>query len=223
MAGLADLHQELAVLRKFQHLIVQVGRGCGRGRFVRRATRRRRSRLAPAVAANPHIAFVIDCNPVVRIRPIVAVARSAPVVKQVARRIELQNRRSRRTTHGHGRIRRGVEFALFERALAMDDPDIILRINGYADRHSDEPMVRQRLRPQRVHFKHRRLHGSRFNSGPLFQQRGSHSERHQEPQEYRSDTQISLHEPVPPSVPVNSIFLGLYFSHLEESICPQIY
>ena len=40
MAGLADLHQEFAVLREFQNLIVEVGRGCGRSRFVGRAARR---------------------------------------------------------------------------------------------------------------------------------------------------------------------------------------
>ena len=47
MGGLADLHQELAVLREFQNLIVEVGSGCGRSRFVRRAARRRLGQRGP--------------------------------------------------------------------------------------------------------------------------------------------------------------------------------
>src|SRR2546425_3811523 len=63
-----DLHQELAVLREFQDLIVVI----------------KRAVFAPAVAADPHIALVIDGDAVVRIRPIVALARAAPVADEVA-------------------------------------------------------------------------------------------------------------------------------------------
>ena len=41
-------------------------------------------RGSPAVAADPDVAFVIDGDAVVRIRPIVALARAAPVADQVA-------------------------------------------------------------------------------------------------------------------------------------------
>ena len=61
-ALLADLHQELAVLRELQHHAV-----------------------AGAVAADPDVALVVDGDAVVRRRPLVAVAvGAAPVAEQVA-------------------------------------------------------------------------------------------------------------------------------------------
>ncbi len=89
------------------------------------------------------------------------------MAKQVARLIKLQNRRRRAAAHGDGRIRRGVALARFERALAVNDPDVVLRIHGHADGHSHEPMIRQRLRPKGIHFKHRGLHGGRLDSSFL--------------------------------------------------------
>src|SRR5437899_1709976 len=77
-----DLHQELAVLREFQDLIVVI----------------KRAVFAPAVAADPHIALVIDGDAVVRIRPIVALARAAPVADEVALLVELQNGEQERST-----------------------------------------------------------------------------------------------------------------------------
>src|SRR5690242_3938685 len=44
----------------------------------------------------------------------------------------------------------------------MDDPDVVLRIGRDADRITEDPMIRQRLRPQRIDFEHRGLHSSRF-------------------------------------------------------------
>src|SRR6266481_6633731 len=77
MAGLTDLHQELAVLSEFQNHVVIVGGSRCCSRFVRlTACRSSSGLLAPAVATNPHVAFVINGNAVVRIRPIVAVAWS---------------------------------------------------------------------------------------------------------------------------------------------------
>ena len=40
----------------------------------------------------------------------------------------------------------------------MDDPDVILVVDPDADRHAEQPAVRQRLRPQRIDLEARRLH-----------------------------------------------------------------
>ena len=67
----------------------------------------------------------------------------------------------------------------------MDDPDVILRIDRHADRVAQDPMVRQRLRPQRIDFKPRRLHAGGLRHRAVLQhlladgQRGEHyQERH---------------------------------------------
>ena len=41
----------------------------------------------------------------------------------------------------------------------MDDPDVVLRIDREADRLAEDPVVGQRLGPQRIHFEPRRHHG----------------------------------------------------------------
>ena len=50
-------------------------------------------RVLLAVAADPDVAFVIDVDAVVRLRPLVAVARPAPGAHQIARLVEDQHRR----------------------------------------------------------------------------------------------------------------------------------
>ena len=39
----------------------------------------------------------------------------------------------------------------------MDDPDVVLVVDPDADRHAEQPAVRQRLRPQRIDLEARRL------------------------------------------------------------------
>ena len=40
----------------------------------------------------------------------------------------------------------------------MDDPDVIALVHRDADRRAEHPMVRQRLRPERIDLEVRRLH-----------------------------------------------------------------
>src|SRR5207245_2806554 len=119
---LADLHQKLARLRELQdHVVVEVA-GC-RLAFGRRSApsrapgSTRRTGRGTAVAANPHIAFVIDEDPVIGLRPIVAFAGTTPVADEIARLVELEHRWRRlaafrfhdtRAPFGTGRICRGV-------------------------------------------------------------------------------------------------------------------
>ena len=88
-----DLHQEFSVLRELQNLIVGegarlacFGRGAGPGLL-------HLGIHGAAVPANPDIALVVDGNSVVGVRPVVALAGSAPVPNQVAGFIEFENGR----------------------------------------------------------------------------------------------------------------------------------
>ena len=156
LARLADLHQEFSVLRELQDHIVVIGlesasaaasASCCR-LFIGAVYRAPATRRATAIiAADPDVALVIDGDPVIRIRPVVAVARTAPVADQVARLIELENRRRRSAALRGGRIGGGMQLARFQRAGPMNDPDMVLRIDGDADGLSQNPVVRQRLRP----------------------------------------------------------------------------
>src|SRR6202007_1036770 len=78
LVGMPDLHQELAVLRELQNLVVVI----------------QSLLLAPAVPADPDVALVIYGDSVIRIRPVVAFSRAAPVADEVAGLVEFQNRRS---------------------------------------------------------------------------------------------------------------------------------
>src|SRR5262249_44341970 len=74
--------------------------------------------------------------------PVVSAPRAAPGLHEVARRIEHDDR---------GRSPSGV-FRL-ERARAVQEPDIVLRVDGEARRISELELRRQ-LRPRRVNFEH---------------------------------------------------------------------
>src|SRR5204863_9061828 len=113
-------------------------------------------RRAASIAADPHVALVIDRDPVVVERPVVTLAGSAPMPDQIAILVELENGWRRSAALCSGRVGGGVYFSRFERAGSMDDPDVILRIDRYANGLAEDPVVRQRLRPQRVDFKPRR-------------------------------------------------------------------
>src|SRR5207302_9629624 len=121
---MADLHQELAVLREFQNLIVA------------KAPRV----FAFAVAADPHVAFVIYEDPMIRIWPVVAFAGAAPVADEVALFIELENRRSGHAALRGGRLRRSVDFHRLVSILAVHNPDVVLSIHRHSDGRALDPM-----------------------------------------------------------------------------------
>src|SRR6516225_8484191 len=155
---MTDLHQELAVLRELQDHVVVEAASAGDLCLVATPSR------APAVAPNPHVAFVIDRDSVIRGWPIVTFSGPAPAPDEISFLIELQNGRSSRAALRYGRVRRGVQFAALERALPMNDPDVVLTVDRHADGHAEEPVIRQRLRPKGIDFKHRRLNSGSLNS-----------------------------------------------------------
>src|SRR5712692_5642268 len=161
----AELHQEFSVLGELQDL----------GVFR-------------AVAAEPHVALVVDVDAVRPFRPLVARSRAAPGPDQVACLIEHEDRRGRAAALGDGRI-------LFEPLLvdmqppraAMNDPDVILLVDPRSYGPAEQPMIRQGLRPQRVHFEHRRLDGGPRCARHFFEQSLTGSERNKRRYECRPE------------------------------------
>src|SRR5205814_6839185 len=98
----ADLQEELAVLGELQdHVVAERLRAAGLP-FLLLAVLSRGGLPAPgrrraaAVAADPHVAAVVDRDAVVRVGPVVALSRPAPVADEIAGGVELENRRRRR-------------------------------------------------------------------------------------------------------------------------------
>ena len=134
LVGVSDLHDELAVLRKLQQLVV------------------RDPRLPPgrtAVSTDPHVALVVDMNAMLPARPLEAGSRSTPGLDEIPGRIENHDRRRRH----RGLLRPKC-------ARAMQKPDIVPRVDGEA-RLIPELEFRRQLWPARINLECR--HGTRRN------------------------------------------------------------
>src|SRR5262249_44422226 len=134
VAEAAELEQELAVLGELEDM-----------------------RVLLAVAADPDVALVVDEDAVVRLGPLVALPWPAPVPQQIARLVELEHRRRAAAAFAGRRIDLGAALVgVQRRRAAVDDPDMVLVIDPHADGHAKQPVVRQRLRPERIDFERRR-------------------------------------------------------------------
>jgi hypothetical protein len=124
-APAADLQQELSLVVELQeHVIVEIAkRRCDGG-----------------AAANPHMVLVVDGDAVLAVRPVIAVAGSAPRVHELSRRVELEHRR-----------RRVLAAILGNRVRPVQHPHVIVAIDRDGCDVTDDPVVRQ-LRPGGVHF-----------------------------------------------------------------------
>src|SRR5580700_7195819 len=127
LAGFADLHHELAVHGEFEELAILV-----------------------AAAGEPDEVVAVDIDAVLDFRPLVALARAAPALHQVAGLVEHQDRRSGGTALGHGRVLLGGALARSERVRPLDHPDAIEPVHRDARDLPEDPVIRKRLRPQRV-------------------------------------------------------------------------
>src|SRR5690606_13970666 len=135
LAGLAELLQEFAVARELQYM-----------------------RVGIAVSADPDVVHVIDGDAVVRRWPGIAFPGPAPVIHEVALGIELEDVRRRYAALARLRIgRRAYLSAFIECIAAMHDEDMVARVDGEADGGTQHPVVRQGLRPERIHLEHRRF------------------------------------------------------------------
>jgi hypothetical protein len=132
-AGLAEPHDECAVAGE----LVDVPAGLD-------------------IVADPDEIIVVDEDAVAVIAPLVIGAVAAPALHHLAGLVELDHRRRRHAADHIGRGR-GALLAGIERAGALVDPDMVLRIDGDAADGADDPVPRQRLRPCRVDQEFRRL------------------------------------------------------------------
>src|ERR1700677_94488 len=80
-----------------------------------------------------------------------------PATEEVSFLVELEHWRRGHTALGGWGIRRGPDFHLLERVRAMNDPYVIVSIDGHPCDVSQNPMIRERLRPHRVNFESRCL------------------------------------------------------------------
>jgi hypothetical protein len=117
---------------------------------------------------------------------------------QIPSFIKFENRRRSYAAIRAWGIRVAIFFLKFQRAASMNDPYVVLRIDRDADRHSDDPVVRHRFGPHRVHFKHWGLNRGGLDGGLLFQHPGSESERGDKRDKSRANRQFTLHMNHPP-------------------------
>src|SRR5262249_30398946 len=127
----ADLQHEFAIGRELQVRVMgdRLEPGEAGGRTI--------------VPAHPHEALVVDMDAVLALGPVISAARPAPSLDEVAGGIEHDNR---------GRRLPGV-FGL-ERARTVQQPDIVLRVDGEAGCIS-ELELRWQLRPRRIDLEQR--------------------------------------------------------------------
>ena len=138
LIAMADLQNQLAVLRELQELIV-------RYRFEARQPIR-----WAGISAEPHEALVVDVNPVLSFGPFVSIAGAAPGFDVIPCCVE--NDYGRRS---HFRLLR------LERPRTVQQPDVVLGIDCKARGIAELPL-RRHLRPRAIHFKGRQTAGRRL-------------------------------------------------------------
>ena len=120
-------------------------------------------RVAAAVPADPDVALVVDEDPVVRLRPLVALVVltgfAAPRLHDMAVLVEREDRRRADAAIPRRRILLGSRLAPGERGRTpVDHPDDVLVVHPDADRIPEKPVLGKRLRPERIHLEERCLH-----------------------------------------------------------------
>ena len=103
-----------------------------------------------AVAGDPDVALLVDVNAVLGLRPFVARARPAPAPEQLAVGGELQHRRRRDAAARLGRILLRALLVVDQRRRPVDDPDVVLAVDGDAGDLAEDPFVGQGLGPERI-------------------------------------------------------------------------
>src|SRR5262249_9720722 len=131
LVAFANLQHEFAVARELQVRVIGDG------------FEPSESRGWAIVLAHPDKALVVDMDAVFALGPVISACRPAPSLDEVVGGIEHDNR---------GRRLPGV-FGL-ERARRVQEPDIVLRVDGEARRIS-ELHLRRQLRPRRIDLKYR--------------------------------------------------------------------
>ena len=125
------------------------------------------SRIGASRPPDPEVARVVDRETSVLFRPIVAVARAAPMGDERAARVELEDiwRRGAALAVGGAANRQADLGAGREAVGQVDDEDVVARVDGHAGRGSENPPIAHRLGPHRVDVELRRLLGGRLCGG----------------------------------------------------------
>jgi len=87
----------------------------------------------------------------------------------------------------------GMQFTDFERAPAMNDPDVILRVDRDANGLAHDPVIGQRLGPQGIDLKARRHDTGGVNDSPFFEQGGPGGEQADDCDQTSTYEQIAFH------------------------------
>jgi len=107
--------------------------------------------------------------------------------------IEREHGRSGRAARSGRRILHAVGLLRFERARAMHDPDVVLGVHGDADCLADHPVIRERLRPHRIHFERGHLNRGSFHGSAFLEKSRSKPKRGNEGEKNPANTKIPFH------------------------------
>src|SRR5262249_5463133 len=106
-----------------------------------------------AVPTYPHHPFAVNRDAVIRLRPLIILARPAPGRDQIAGRVELEHRRRTFAAFAGRRIQFSPTLVVVQaRRTAVDDPDVFSGVDRHADRIAEQPMIWKRLWPHRIDF-----------------------------------------------------------------------
>ena len=129
---LADLVDEFSIRREVQDLVAIV------------------------VAADPDGAVLVDVQAVLVRHPLVAVTRAAPVAQQISVDVELHDRRRRLAAFGLGRVLLRSLLVVDQRCRTMENPDVAVRGGRDPGHLPENPVFRERFRPERLGLERRR-------------------------------------------------------------------
>ena len=96
------------------------------------------------------------CRPCSFCHPLVAVTRAAPVAQQIAVDVELHDGRCRLAAFGLGRVLLRSLLVVHQRRGAMENPDVAVRGGRDPGHLTENPVFRERLRPERLGLERRR-------------------------------------------------------------------
>src|SRR6267378_2626488 len=129
-----DLHHKLPILFELQNMPV--------------------GRRTPS---DPNVSSLVYINSVLVLRPIKSFARSAPGMEQMSLLVEFQDGRRSNAAIGTRRRKRSADFIHRVRGGPLQNPDVVLPVHSQPADLPNDPVVRQLLRPERVHAILRRL------------------------------------------------------------------
>jgi hypothetical protein len=136
------------------------------------------------------VAFVVDVDAVVGLGPLVALSRATPGFDEISGRIEREHRRRSAATFAYLELQR--LFVIVERGrTAMNDPDIVLIVHPDPDGRSEQPVIRQRLRPKRVDLERRRLDSAPLRIHPALQYRLPYRKREDKRENSRANVKVT--------------------------------